>query len=88
MVNIVGSKDKYERWKPKGFEDYLTVAEVCALVNRDRSRLVQLERQGRLPKPVRVRVGRLYVRLYSPVEVRRIEEHFRNARPGNPKHAK
>jgi hypothetical protein len=81
MTNV-GQRDKYERWKPEGFEDYLTMAELCRIVNRDRSRIVQLEREGVIPSPVRVKVGRLKVRLYSMDEVRAIEEWFRDSRPG------
>jgi hypothetical protein len=85
MVNIVGSKDNYSRWKPKGFEKHLTMAELCTRVNRTRDRIEQLEKFGKLPSPVRVSVGALKVRLYSPKEVAKIEKHFREARPGAPK---
>lgn len=84
MVNIVGSKDNYARWKPAGFKDHKTVAEVCAIVGRDRRRLTQLEKAGRIPAPIRVKVGRLRVRLYSKSEVRTIQRYFKAAKPGNP----
>lgn len=88
MVNVVGSRDKYDRWKPKGFEDYLTVNEVVTIIKRDRRRLTQLEKAGKLPRPVRVKVGRLQVRLYSPEEVKQIKAYFKNAKPGNPNNRK
>lgn len=84
MVNVVGSKDNYDRLKPEGFRSFLTVAEVCAIVNRDRRRLTQLEKKGRIPSPIRVKIGRLRVRLYSPEEVKEIQRYFENAKPGNP----
>lgn len=84
MVNVVGSKDNYDRFKPEGFEDHLTMAELCARVSRSRDRIEQLEKEGRIPVPIRAKVGRLKVRLYSPEQADMIEEHFRNAKPGNP----
>lgn len=81
-MTLIGQRDKYGRWKPEGFEDYLTITELATLVNRDRSRIIQLEREGVIPSPVRVKVGRLKVRLYSVTEVRAIEEWFRDAKPG------
>jgi hypothetical protein len=84
MVNVVGSRDDYGRWKPDGLKDHFTMAELCARVGRDSSRIRQLEKSGQIAAPIRVQVGMLRVRLYSPKEVRKIEEHFKNARPGNP----
>lgn len=72
----------FERVKPKGFEHHLTVLEVARIVNRDRSALARAEKLGRIPKPVRVKVGRLQVRLYSPEEVEKIKEHFVTVKPG------
>lgn len=88
MVNVVGSKDNYDRFKPDGFEKYKTMAEVCAVVNRDRRRITQLEKAGKLPKPVRVKVGRLSVRLYDAKQVRTIKRYFETAKPGNPSNRK
>lgn len=85
MVNVVGSKDNYNRFKPDNLRDHLTMAEVCAKVSRSRDRIKQLEKEGVLPSPIRVKVGRLRVRLYSPQEVKRIEQHFKNAKPGRPR---
>lgn len=82
MVNVVGSTDDFDRWKPDNMRDHLTTVEVARLVGRDKSRIMQLERAGVLPKPVMVKVGMLKVRLYSPKEVAKIRKHFENARPG------
>jgi len=79
--------DPFSRIKPKGFEDYLTVMEVARLVKRDRSALARAEKRGKLPRPIRVKVGRLQVRLYSPEEVEQVIEHFKNVKPGRPKEA-
>ena len=80
----IGQPDNYDRMKPDGFENHLTMAEVCKIVGRDRSRIMQLEREGRLPVPIRVKMGRLQVRLYTREQAAKIEEHFQNARPGRP----
>lgn len=83
-MNVVGSKDDYSRWKPDGFKKHKTIQEVATLVHRSTDRIKQLEKLGRLPRPIRVKVGRLQVRLYSPSEVKAIKTHFKNAKPGNP----
>lgn len=85
MVNVVGSSDDYGRWKPEKFKDYLTRQEVATLCGRTRERIWQLERDGIISAPIRVRVGRLHVRLYSPSEVTAIVRHFQTAKPGRPK---
>ena len=82
MVNVVGSHDDFNRWKPKNMRDYLTMTELCREVDRTRSRIKQLEAEGVLAAPVRVKVGELSVRLYSPREVAKIKTHFKNAKPG------
>jgi len=84
IVNVVGSKEDYSKWKPANMQHYKTVQEVATLVKRDRSRLMQLERAGVIAKPVMVKVGRLRVRLYSPQEVAKIIKHFEN--PERQKH--
>lgn len=82
MVNVVGSRDDYSRWKPEGFERYLTVQELADLVKRHRSRIYQLEKKGIIGAPIRVQVGELQVRLYSPQECAKIKEHFATVKPG------
>lgn len=82
MVNVVGSKDDYRRWKPPTMRHYKTMSELCDEVGRSISRIKQLEKAGAIPAPVRVKVGELNVRLYSPKEVAKIKKHFERARPG------
>jgi hypothetical protein len=82
MGKLIGRQDTFSRWKPKGFEKYLTVSELCAVVGRSHSRIIQLERQGAIPSPIRQKVGRLRVRLYDPSQVKEIQKHFANAKPG------
>lgn len=82
MVNVVGSKDDFSRWKPPTMQDHLTAQEVATLVGRTKSRIMQLERAGVIGKPVMVKVGRLRVRLYSPKEAAKIKKHFETAAPG------
>ena len=86
MTNV-GARDNPERWKPEGFEHYLTMAELCDVVKRDRSRIYKAEREAAkgnimFPVPIRVKVGRLRVRLYSPEEVDKIKQWFKNVKPG------
>src|SRR4051812_12670244 len=85
MVNRIGKSDNFNRWKPATMRNYLTMTELSRRVGRDRSRIKQLERAGVIPKPIRVKVGELQVRLYSPADVRKIERHFEAAKPGRPR---
>lgn len=82
MVNIVGSRDDPARWKPPTMRNFLTIGELADAVERTTNRIRTLEREGVLPKPVRVKVGRLRVRLYSPQEVRQVKAHFKRAQDG------
>jgi hypothetical protein len=68
--------DHHGQFKVVGKENYLTRGEVADLVDRDRSRLRQLERQGRIPTPIKVKKGQLQVRLYSPAQVKVIVDYF------------
>lgn len=77
--------DDYSRWKPEGFKDYLTLGELCAIVKRDPSRIIQLEKVGKIAAPIRVKVGRLSVRLYTADEAATIGRHFESVKTGRPK---
>ena len=70
------------RFKPKGYEHYLTIAELSKEVGRETSWIKQLERKDRLPAPNRVKVGKLSVRLYSPEMVEEIKAIFATHKPG------
>jgi hypothetical protein len=83
MTNA-GGRDNVMRWKPKGYEDYLLVSELAKVCERSRDRILQAERLGQIPSPVRFTMGEIKYRLYSPAEVLTCQEYFRNARPGKP----
>lgn len=70
------------RFKPEGYEHYLTISELALEVDREVSWIKQLERKDRLPAPTRVKVGKLSVRLYSPEMVDEIKAIFATHRPG------
>jgi DNA-binding transcriptional MerR regulator len=76
---------KVEHLKPEKFRDHFTISEVAWAVGRDVSRIRQLEREGRIPKPVRHRVGELQVRLYSPAAVDEIQDIIGHMKPGRPR---
>lgn len=68
--------------KPKKFKSYLTLNEVSRAVGRDRTRILQLEKEDRIPQAARVKVGTLLVRLWSPAQVEEIREIFSHMKPG------
>jgi hypothetical protein len=72
-------------WKPVKFQHYLTIGEVSRILKKDPSWIKKLERDDRLPIPVRVQRGELEVRLYSPEQVEEMREIFRRMKPGRPK---
>jgi hypothetical protein len=84
-MTSAGHREDSTRWKPKQYQHYLTLGEVAAIVNRDRSRIRRAETTGMIAAPIRVNVGRLQVRLYSPEEVNAIVKYFKKAKPGRPK---
>lgn len=69
-------------FKPKGFEGYVTMRELCALVRRDPSWIRRLERAKRIPAAKRVTHGALEVRLWSPKQVEEIQLILSKMRPG------
>lgn len=71
--------------KPKQFKDHLTLGELARLVERDTSWIRKLERQGRIPEPVRHKIGEISVRLYSPAKVREIHQILSTLKRGRPK---
>lgn len=71
-------------YKPKGYEKHLTLTELGRHVNRDTSWIRQLEASGRIPQAVRVRHGKLKIRLWSPAQVKEIEEIFNRMKVGRP----
>lgn len=73
------------QFKPPKFAHYLTLGELSAHVGKDRDYMRRLERQDRLPIPTRHKMGKLSVRLYSPAQVREVEEIFKSMRRGRPR---
>jgi hypothetical protein len=68
--------------KPRKFRNHMTLNEVSRAVNRDRTRILQLEKEDRIPQPRRVKVGTLDVRLWSPAQVDEIRDVFSKMKPG------
>lgn len=68
--------------KPRKFRDHVTITELSRIVNRDISRLRQLEADGRIPTAARVSRGTLEVRLWSPAQVEEIKQVISQLRPG------
>ena len=70
--------------KPKKFQDHKTISELSRFIKRDISRIRQLEREGRIPKAIRVPRGQNEVRLWSPEQCDEIKEIVDGLRPGRP----
>src|SRR5262245_24363294 len=70
--------------KPPKFRNHVTIIELSRIVNPNRSRLRQLEREGRIPIPARVKRGTLEIRLWSPSQVEEIMDIISQMRPGRP----
>lgn len=71
--------------KPPRFKEHLTLMEVCERVEKDPSWIRLLEKEGRIPKAVRVKRGQISIRLWSPEQVTEIEGIIAQHRPGRPK---
>lgn len=71
--------------KPKGYEDYLTLAEVCRKVEKDETWIKRLERDKKIPVAKRVKFRHVMMRLWSPVQVKEIERILAANKPGRPK---
>jgi hypothetical protein len=84
-MTSAGHKGDPARWKPDSLLHYLTIGELAEKVKRSRVRIKQLEADGKIAAPIRVKVGRHRVRLYSPEEVAIIVKLFKSQKPGRPK---
>jgi len=71
-------------FKTKRFPEHMTVMEVARAVNRDRSWILKLEKDGRIPKARRVQAGDISVRLWSPEQVEEIKSVLEKMKPGRP----
>jgi hypothetical protein len=70
--------------KPAKFRNHVTITELARIVNRDPSRLKQLEKEGRIPEAARIERGTLLIRLWSPAQVEEITEIISQLKPGRP----
>lgn len=71
--------------KPTRFKDYFTLAELCEYVRKDPSWIRLLEKDGRIPRAQRVKRGKIEVRLWSPPQVKEIEQIIAQHKPGRPR---
>jgi hypothetical protein len=79
------SKRNLDYFKPPKFKDHLTLAELCEQIGKDPSWIRVLEAQGRIPKAVRVKRGKLEIRLWSPEQADEIAKIISKHRPGRPR---
>jgi len=74
-----------DRFKPAKFKHYFTVSELARYVGRDRTRLVKLEAEGKIPMATRYQLGQISIRLWSPAQAREIKKLFKTTiKPGRP----
>ena len=78
------SKRDVNYLKPAKYQDYLTIGEVCEEVDKRPKWIKQLERDGRIPKALRVKRGKVELRLWSPAQVREIKQILSTHRVGRP----
>lgn len=76
-LHRVAGFDGYLQCKAPGMEGHLTLGELAKRVSRDKKRIVQLEREGRIPRPVTVQHGQHAVRLYNKKQVEEVVAFFR-----------
>jgi hypothetical protein len=73
-------------FKPKKFKNYFTVAELAAYVGRERTRIIKLEAEGKIPKAQRLQLGQISIRLWSPEQAKEIRRLFKTTiKPGRPR---
>lgn len=73
------------RFKPDGYENWLTIKEVADACKRDVSWIRRLEARGDIPKARRVKVGKLKIRLWPEHELTEIKEVLESLHPGRPR---
>lgn len=71
--------------KPAKFKHYLTLAEMSEECERDPSWLRHLESEGRIPRAMRVRRGKIQIRLWSPDQADEIIRIISTHHPGRPR---
>lgn len=70
--------------KPPKFADYFTIGELCEAVDKRPKWIKQLEKAGRIPKALRVKRGKVELRLWSPAQVKEIRKILATHRVGRP----
>lgn len=71
--------------KPAGFEEHLSLSELCEKLGRDPSWIRKLESWGKIPTAHRVSMGSLRMRLWSPKQVDEIALILSRQRRGRPR---
>jgi hypothetical protein len=84
-----GGKDMPRRsvdyLKPKKFQDYLTLSELAEKAERDPSWIRWLEAEDRIPRAIRVKRGKISVRLWSPEQADEVCAIIATHHPGRPR---
>jgi hypothetical protein len=70
--------------KPIKFKEYFTLTEASREIGCSIEWLRRLEKDGRIPLAVRVKRGKLEIRLWSPAQIEEIQEILATHRPGRP----
>lgn len=97
MSNGIRSKSKFpddvkdlSYLKPRKFRHYLTLAELCAWLDRQgekrhKTSIMKLEAEGKIPMAARAQCGQLEIRLWSPVQAEEILRLLKTTiHPGRP----
>lgn len=77
-------------FKPDGFRNYMTLAELCAWLEshgegRHKTSIIKLEAEGKIPMASRAQCGQIAIRLWSPKQARTILKKLQTEiRPGRP----
>lgn len=71
----------FDSYKPEKFKHYLTIGELVLHVKHDVRWIKRLEAAGKIPRAVRHNG----VRLYSPDQVKDVENYFATSQTGRPK---
>lgn len=80
-------------FKPAKFSHYLTLAELCVWLEkhgerRHYTRILKLEREGKIPEASRAQCGQIAIRLWSPKQAEEILRLLRTEiKPGRPPNA-
>lgn len=70
------------KFKPEKYAHYLSLRELALYVERDPSRILKMERAGKINPPARIKRGELSIRLYSPEQAEEIKKFFATVKRG------